>query len=149
MKRLLVFCALSLAIVACHKDKVESTPHLKFKSFSGDVVDYNGVLQATLEFTDQEGDLDSVFITRQRTNQKGPTYLDIPYDYVPGFGNQNRGQLLLTFETVAQKLDYNQSAIRIDANNNEPDTLMLRFYIKDKAGHVSDTTAPKRLIVIR
>ena len=149
MKRIFVFCVLALAIAACNKDKVESTPHLKFKSFSSDVVNYNGTLQATLEFTDQEGDLDSVLIMRERINKKGPTSFNFFYDYVPEFGNQNRGELFLTFPGVDQTLDFNQSAIRIDATHNEPDTLMMRFYVKDKAGHVSDTTPAKRLIVIR
>lgn len=151
MKRIFAFCAITLGLAACHKDKVESTPHLKFKSFNTNIVDYNGTLQATLDFTDQEGDLDSVCVTRQRTNQRGPTYLDFLYDYAPKFDNQNRGELSITFSNVGNDLDFNQSAISVPGSpdKNEPDTLLLRFYVKDKAGHVSDTTAPHQVIVIR
>jgi hypothetical protein len=151
MKRIFVFCVLTLAIAACNKDKVESTPHLKFKSFNTDVVDYNGALNATLEFTDQEGDIDSVFITRQRLNQQKPSYLDFYYHSAPQNVNQNKGELFLNFFNVSQDLDFNQEAIRIPGSSDqfEPDTLLLRFYVKDKAGHVSDTTSPKQLIVIR
>ena len=79
MKRIFVFCVLALAIAACNKDKVESTPHLKFKSYNSDIVAANGFLRATLEFTDQEGDLDSVFVTRQRLNKRGPQYFQFFY----------------------------------------------------------------------
>lgn len=152
MKRIFVFCVLALAVTACNKDKVESTPNLKFKSFNQNVIDQNGVdLRVTLEFTDQEGDLDSVFITRQRVNSRDPSYLDYPYDGIPGFGNQNRGELFITIPIQA-KLLFNLPSIRIPGSNPEqfePDTLLMRFYIKDKAGNVSDTTSPKQLIVIR
>ena len=100
MKRIFVFCVLALAVTACHKDKVESTPHLTFKSFNTDVVAYNGTFNATLEFTDQEGDLDSVFITRQRVNQKSPTYLDFYYHSTPQNVSQNKGELGINFLNV-------------------------------------------------
>jgi len=151
MKRILIFCFVALALTACDKDKVETTPHLKFKSFNSDVLPFSGTLRATLEFTDQEGDLDSIFITRQRTNLRGPSYLDFPYDGIPEFNKQNRGELLVTMN-VSDKLMFNLNALRIPGTSPqqfEPDTLLLRFYIKDKEGNVSDTTSPQQLIVIR
>lgn len=152
MKRIFVLCALALAIAACNKDKVESTPHLKFKSFNKTLIDSNDTeLDVTLEFTDQEGDLDSVFITRQRLNKSRPSYSDYAYDGVPSFGNQTRGELFVSIP-VRDQLLFNLSSIRIPGSSParyEPDTLLMRFYVKDKAGHTSDTTAPKQLIVIR
>jgi len=151
MKRIIVFCAFILAITACNKDKVESNPHLKFKSFSSDVVPSNGQLRVILEFTDQEGDLDSVFVTRQRLNRRGPTYTDFFYEHTPEFGNQNRGELQLNID-IALQLVSNLGALRVPGSSPavyEPDTLLMRFYVKDKQGHTSDTTSPKQLIVIR
>jgi hypothetical protein len=152
MKRIFVFCVITLAFAACNKDKVESTPHLTFKSFNSNVIHAtDDQLLATLEFTDQEGDLDSLFITRERLNLRGPSYLDFPYSGIPSFGNQNRGELAVTLP-VQNNLLFNLLPIKIPGSvpeQYEPDTLLLRFYIKDKAGHVSDTTSPKQLIVIR
>jgi hypothetical protein len=151
MKRIFVFGVLISILVGCDKDKVESKPHLSFKSFNSDVVPSTGLLRVTLEFTDQEGDLDSIFITRRRLNQRGTFYSNFFYNHTPEFGNQNRGELELNLD-IAQELIFNVSALRIPGSNPEryePDTLQLRFYIKDKAGHVSDTTSPKQLIVIR
>jgi hypothetical protein len=154
MKRIFVFCVLSFAIAACNKDKVESTPHLKFKSYNTDVVTYNGSLRAILEFTDQEGDLDSVFVTRKRLNQHDATssYFEFPLKgTVPEFGSQNRGELQLNLQ-VAYDVAFNLSPIAIPNTNPtqyEVDTLQIRFYVKDKAGHTSDTAVAKPLYVIR
>jgi hypothetical protein len=151
MKRIFVFCALALSIIACDKDKVESKPHLKFKSFNTDVVAANGFVRAILDFTDQEGDLDSIFITRQRLNKKGPSYFNYFYGQPPEFGEQNRGELQIDFE-VAKDLIFGLPAIGVPGSNpprNEPDTLQLRFYLKDKAGNTSDTAVGSTLIVIR
>lgn len=153
MKRIIVFCVLALAFAACNKDKVESTPHLKFKSFNknpvADSVDQS--LRVILEFTDKEADIDSFFITRQRLNQNGPAYFDIFYDHVPKFGNQMRGEIQLDLELV-REVTFNLSPINIPGSvprRNEPDTLLMRFYLKDKAGHTSDTAVAKQLIVYR
>jgi hypothetical protein len=151
MKRIFVFSALALAIIACNKDKVESNPHLKFKSFNNDVVPSNGFVRATLEFTDQEGDLDSIFVTRRRLNKRGPAYFEYYYGQTPEFGEQNRGELQIDFE-VAKDLIFGLPAIGIPGSTpprNEPDTLQLRFYLKDKEGHTSDTAVASTLIVIR
>ena len=152
MKRILVLYALALAFAACNKDKVESKPHVSFKSFNTSVVPFGVDLQATLEFTDQEGDLDSVYVIRQRINQNDPnpenTLIDLG---VPVFGNQNRGELSVSLPN-ATHLTFNLPEIHIPGSipqRNEPDTLHLSFYLKDKAGNVSDTTSPKEVIVMR
>ncbi|HWI91452.1 MAG TPA: hypothetical protein VNT20_09260 [Flavisolibacter sp.] len=157
MKRILVFCVLAVAIVACNKDKVESTPHLKFKSVSSD--HFNDTvsqgLSVILEFTDQEGDLDSVFMTRLRANRNAPSpnYVDVPLkDLVPEFGNQNRGELQLNFDLKQDIMFGNFGSIDIPnttPRRYETDTVLLRFYVKDKAGHTSDTAAVKPIYISR
>ena len=152
MKRILVFCAFALVIVACHKDKVESTPHVTFKSFNQNVLDtFDSQLRITLEFTDQEGDLDSVYVVRRRLNVHDASPKTKILDYgVPEFSGQNKGELFLLLNKQNDLLvDLNQ--IRIPGSiptRYEPDTLQLRFFAKDKAKHTSDTTSPKQVIVI-
>ncbi len=151
MKRIVIFCFLAMTIVACHKDKVETKPHVSFKSFNTDVVTQpSDVLRVTLEFTDKEGDLDSLFVVRERTNLRGPDYRVIPY-MVPSFDGQNKGEIVLTmeyFKDITSKLDQLRIPGSVPAEN-EPDTLQLKFYVNDKAGHFSDSTSPKQVIVIR
>ena len=152
MKRIVVFCFLAIAVTACHKDKVETKPHVTFKSLSADVVDpgkSNG-LQVTLEFTDQEGDLDSLYVIRERLNKRGVQRKLLDYG-VPEFSGQSRGELLLTL-AYATDLTLNLPELNIPGSvpkRNEPDTLQLRFYVVDKAKNTSDTTSPKQVIVIR
>jgi hypothetical protein len=154
MKRIFVFCALVLAIAACNKDKVESTPHLKFKSFNQNpLVDtLDEELRVILDFTDQEGDLDSVYMTRVRLNKSDPSpkYTDANLGVVPKFGNQNRGEIQVKLNLRIDLLNVN--ALRIPGSNPsryETDTLLMRFYVKDKAGHTSDTAVAKPLYIIR
>src|SRR5690242_636922 len=120
MKRILFFGVMILALAACNKDKVESKPHLKFKSFNSDVIGTSGILRATLEFTDQEGDLDSIFIIRQRLNIKKPSLLGFPYSGIPAFGNQKKGELQVNID-IANNLIFNLSPIGT-IGNYERDT---------------------------
>lgn len=151
MKRIVIFCFLAMTIVACRKDKVETKPHVSFQSFNTDVITQpSDALRVTLEFTDKEGDLDSLFVVRQRMNARGVDYRLLPYG-VPEFSGQNKGELLVTLN-YSFDLTSNLNALRISGSvpaENEPDTLQLKFYVKDKAGNVSDSTSPKQVIVIR
>jgi hypothetical protein len=150
MKRIVAFCFFAVTITACHKDKVETKPHITFKSVNTDVVDQNNTLRVTLDFTDQEGDLDSLYVIRQRVNKRGPAYRVLDYS-VPEFSGQTKGQLLLTLNYQTD-LVVNLNALRIPGSNpaqNEPDTLQLKFYVVDKAKNKSDSTAFKQIIVIR
>lgn len=147
MKRILAFFILMVVIVACGKDKVETKPSLKFKSFSSNVLPANGRLEVILEFTDQEGDLDSLYVKRQRLNRRGMSVIDFRYSGIPAFGNQNRGELAVSFE-VQSELIFNLPAIG-SVGNFEADTLQLGFYVKDKEGNFSDTAITSPVIVIR
>jgi hypothetical protein len=153
MRQTLFFCFCAMAVLACNKDKVETTPHLTFKSFNQSVIDTtDSELRITLEFTDQEGDLDSVYVVRRRSNIHDPSPQTKILDYaVPKFSGQNKGELLLILNKQ-NDLVVNLAEIRIPGTvprRNEPDTLQLRFFAKDREKHTSDTTSPKQVIVIR
>ena len=63
MKFLILFiAALSIITVACNKDKFTTIPQLKIKSISPDVVNSGDVISVKGSYTDQEGDLDSIFL---------------------------------------------------------------------------------------
>ena len=151
MKKIFVFGVMFLALAACNKDKVESKPHLKFKSFNSKLIPIGSDALITLNFTDQEGDLDSVFVIRQRVNQRSFPNSQVIDLGIPKFGGQNSGELQISLDNGTQ-LTFNLPALRIPGSNPsqfEPDTLNLRFYAKDKKGNTSDTIGPERLIVMR
>jgi hypothetical protein len=151
MKKIFAFSVMILAFAACNKDKVETKPHLKFKSFNSKVIPVGSDALITLNFTDKEGDLDSIYVIRERTNQRSiPNYQLIDLG-IPKFGGQTSGELQIGLDNGTQ-LTFNLPALRIPGSNPEafePDTINLRFYVKDKAGHTSDTIGPERLIVMR
>lgn len=152
MKKIFFSSLLLIVVFSCTKGKVETVPTVSIKSFSTDIVDpYRGinVLEADLNFTDKEGDLDSVIVIRQRSNVRGRNYKQIPFP-VPRFDGQSRGELAVYMD-YSNVLTLALTEIRIPGGNgrNEPDTLQLKFRLKDKAGNYSDSTNAKQLIVIR
>lgn len=151
MKKIFVFSVMLLAFAACNKDKVETKPHVKFKSFNSDVIPVGSDVLITLDFTDKEGDLDSVYVIRERINQRSfPNYQLIDFG-VPKFGGQTSGELQVRLDNGTQ-LTFNLPALRIPGTDPavyEADTLNLRFYVKDKEDNTSDTIGAKRLIVMR
>lgn len=149
MKKILFFGLLLTLVVSCSKGKLQTVPQVSIKSFNTDIVPPGGVLVADLDFTDKEGDLDSVIVIRQRSNARGPDYKRIPFP-VPRFDGQSRG-VVSVYMDYSNVLTLALNEIRIPGGNgqNQPDTLQLKFRLKDKAGNYSDSTSAKQVIVIR
>lgn len=150
MKKGFLFSLLAFVLFACSKDKFETKPSLKYKSSSTDIVPMGSGLQVNLEFTDKEGDLDSVFIIRERLNKRGPLINNsLQLAFPSSFNNETKGELILNLDYTG-RLTYQINEIDIPGSGgaNEPDTLLLKFVIKDKAKNYSDT-AQKDFIVIR
>lgn len=152
MKKLLLLVFGLVLLIACSKDKYTSTPQIKIKSINPTIVPKGGTMDITLSFTDKEGDLDSVWIYKTRLNQTVVQTLrdTLPYA-IPTFPNNSSGDISLS-------LDYSlalQTAItppNIPGSNPptpQPDTLLLRIVVGDRAGHKSDTARTGVVVVIR
>jgi hypothetical protein len=151
MKKTLAFCFAVAVMVACNKDKFQTKPQIKIKSTNTDIVPVNGTLRVTLEFTDKEGDVsDSLLLVRERLNSKAPVRpAPSPYK-LPTFPKSQEGE-------IEVDLDY-QSGLIFGINpivipgtspkRYEPDTMNLKFVVRDKGGNKSDT-ASLGVIVIR
>jgi hypothetical protein len=149
MRNYLAFCLAIVVIVACSKDKFETTPSLVYKSANTEVVPVGGILRPVLEYTDKEGDLDSVFVGRVRLNKKSPDTAATLEFIVPEFQNESKGEIMLELlYSTYLTLNFNAIPAPGTGGGNEPDTLMLHFQVKDAAGHFSDTVR-KEFIVIR
>lgn len=149
----LALLSIVLLSLACSKDKFGTTPTLRVKSINGNLIPpgQNSGLVVNLEFTDKEGDVnDTLYVRKIRLNQKQvPTIRDSFQLKVPDFPKNTQGELKVY-------LDYNNyliSAINPPTSGNppvaEPDTLMIKFALKDKANHISDTVQTGPIIVIR
>lgn len=139
-------CLFSLIIIAgCNKDKAATKPKLKVISVSPTVLTISGETANTeLEFTDKQGDLGSGILTIviNRLNVKkflGPT-TDTLRQTLPDFPNTSNGFIeAYTFYDVIKKLPP-------VGGLPYPDTVMLRFCVKDQAGNISDTVNSETVI---
>jgi hypothetical protein len=153
MKRVLLYSLLIVGVLSCSKDSFETKPSLEYKSSSTDIVPQNSGLRVELTYTDKEGDLDSVFVIRQRLNKKNPVVMPAftaPDFVIPKeFPSATKGDLVFTFE-YQRHLTVSLNPIQIPGSGGkyEPDTMRLRFVVKDKAKNTSDT-ADKTFIIIR
>jgi hypothetical protein len=153
MKNKLVLSILAVVLFACSKDKFETKPQIKIKSINGERIAFKSTLVATLEYTDKEGDLDSVFVVRQRLNRAtgGPLIMPaLPYP-LPEFNNETSGDIVVSL-AFDNALTLAMTAIRIPGSSPvqfQPDTIQLKFVVKDKAGNLSDTAVSDKIIVAR
>jgi len=156
MQKLVLYSAtISLALllfVACSKDKFETNPSIEIKSINPTQVPLQFPLEIEMKFTDKQGDLDSIFLWKVRTNTKvKPLNNANFFNYkLPDFPEKNKGDIKVT-------LQYNTDLIAAVSpnpqpgapNDKEPDTLIFRIVVKDKGGHVSDTVNTDQIVVER
>jgi|GEM_PF-187240 len=148
MKKITYLIIVLIGFIACKKDNVETKPTLKLESMSSEFVPRNQNLSLTFTFTDKEGDIsDSIFMIRTRLNRRGPlTRAAIPYK-VPEFPSKSKGEIVLELD---YRLDITTGipALSVQGNNTqrEPDTLQLKFVLRDKAKNLSDTAVANVIV---
>ena len=138
-------------MLSCSKDSFETRPQLKYKTASSDIVPMNSDLRVELSYTDKEGDLDSVYVVRDRLNFKSPGVVDpiLNFGIPPDFQNDTKGDVVLTL-SYQTHLTVNMNPISIPGTGGqkEPDTVNMRFVLLDKAKNSSDTVN-KVFVIIR
>ncbi len=152
-----IIAGMLMLIAGCSKDKYDTRPSLKLKSVSSYDVPNGGIFTIRLEFTDAEGDLsigDSALIilgTVRQPNCRDTTLFKYKLPEIPTTKNAS-GDIVIRYENSTSNYSnqgyqtYNPSTC---ISTNRPDTTSLRFFIKDKAGHTSDTVSLDRPIIIR
>lgn len=149
MKKLLLVVSVLVVLLACNKDKFQSTPQIKIKSVSGEIVPLGSAWSATLTFTDKEGDVDdTVFVRKVRLNKKfANTLFDTIKYKIPEFPSHSTGEITVTLDNnVIQSANPPPSN---GSGGNQPDTLKIWFAVTDKAGHKSDSVSTGTIVVLR
>ena len=138
-------------IAACSKDKVESKPSIKVKSLSTNPVPLGGDLSIELEFTDKEGDLQSIFVQKIRVNKRVvPTVRDTFTLNISDFPKKQDGNLQINLFNQNQLISAQSPPTQVGSPAGfESDSLIIRFALKDKATNVSDTVATEVIAVQR
>ena len=153
MKKLTFACFVLVVLFACSKDKYQTAPQISIKSISNTVVPVNGGTTITLSYTDKEGDIsDSLFFVKKRLNQTVvKTTRDTIAYKIPDFPNYDKGEIDMAL-TYIFDLQSAETPPPIQGSNPsvpQPDTLVLKIWIHDKAGHTSDTVTTGQIVVIR
>lgn len=149
MKKLLLLVSVLVVLMACNKDKFQSTPQIKIKSVSSEIVPLGSGWSATLSFTDKEGDVDdTLFVRKVRLNQKFATTLFDTIKYkIPEFPSHSSGDITIYLDNnVIQSA---QPPPSNGSGGNQPDTLKIWFRVSDKAGHKSDSVSTGTIVVLR
>jgi hypothetical protein len=143
--------SICLLITGCSKDKEETKPSIKVKSLSSQVIPVNSDLSINLEFTDKEGDLESIFVQKVRQNIRTTTTIRDTFSLpVADFPKKSNGDLEMRLFYQLQLL----SAERAPANPNSPtgyesDSLVIKLVLRDKAANASDTVTTDQIVVQR
>jgi hypothetical protein len=147
-----LFIAFVVVAAACGKDKFQTIPSISIKSYNTKIVPANGTFIVTLVCTDKEGDVqDSVIIIKNRLNRRVvPTVRDTIRYKFPTFPLTHKidVEATLDYQTILSAIN----PPTIPGSNpvqKEPDTLRLKFAVRDNAGHISDTVTSQQIIVIR
>ncbi len=151
MRSLLYVLALS-TVIACNKDKLETTPSLKLRSINSSVIPIGGNLNIQFDFTDKEGDIsDTIFVRKIRINKiVVPTLRDSFVLQVPAFPDRSKGII----ELQLKYQNHLVSAINPPSSGGTPpnlhdDTLIFKFALRDKGKHVSDTVTTDPIVIVR
>jgi hypothetical protein len=142
---------IAVVIAACSKDKFQTKPTLKLKSMSGNVVPVGAALQIDFEYTDKEGDVDdTLFVKKIRLNkQKVLTVRDSFGLAVPDFPKNTKGEIQVLMDNAFYLASAANPPKDPVTGKNQPDTLILKFTLKDRANNVSDTVTSSQIIVLR
>lgn len=153
MKKLLIVGFVLVVLFACNKDKYQTKPQISLKSVGAKVVPVNGVLNVVLSYTDKEGDIsDSMYIRKIRLNKTVVATLRDSLRYkIPDFPNYDKGEIDLALQYQNHLISASNPPPIPGSNPSvpQPDTLLLKFWIRDKAGNVSDTVTTEQIVIIR
>ncbi len=141
----MVLCV--LMAVACSKDKYTTKPHLELQSLNGSNFPRGSNLNFKFNVTDKEGDIqDTMWVQKISFSCGDISNFLSPYQ-VPDFtGNKN----------LKVELDINYSYGNLSGAypilsgcEQRDDSCFFKFWLKDKAGNVSDTVSSATIKLLK
>jgi hypothetical protein len=127
-----------LLLSACHKDKFKTEPQFETKSispgtvFSGDIISMKG------SYTDDEGDLDSLFLVYKWYNGAAIVRNDtfrFPFSFLRLPEKTREADLEVTLE---YNTNNNPNLLQLPGVSTRDTTASFGVVLKDKAGHRSN-----------
>lgn len=148
MKAKILTGAVIMAIVwmACSKDKYNSTPTLTFNNVNGNVFGAGSFIDFSFQVTDKEGDLqDTIFMQRISSACTDNNYVS------PFAMPQTLPKKFLKADIDLQFVFRNPLPpyTTMEGCSERDDTARFKFWIKDNAGHVSDTVQAPPIVLLK
>jgi len=129
--KILIVAVCAILVVACSKDKYNTTPKLTFKNVNGDVFPQGANIRFTFEVTDKEGDIQDTMWLEKISYSCGEDGHILSPNRVPDF---------TTRKDLQADIDINVLyGTDLGGCTGKTDSCYFQFWIKDKEGHVSDT----------
>jgi hypothetical protein len=153
--RYFLIAAITIIVISCKKDGGNGLT-VKIESVSSNVVPLNGSLRVVLNFTDAGGHpIDTVYIKKIRINQDSAlvppsnSQPDVFQISAPSYNGNAKGQLQLDLDYTGF-LKYATDPPQIGTPpQDENDSLIIKFAIKDNANNKSDTVSTGLIIIQR
>ena len=153
MKKLSAAVLLVLGCITCSKDTYNTKPTLKFESVNATVFPQPSVVEFKLQCTDKEGDVvDTIWVQRVSKVACNPSLSNIDSFLIPDFDPPKNVKADFVF-TYNYPFDVSgQGGATLGACSNgvsTTDTSYFRFWMHDKANHVSDTVQTPDMVFLK
>jgi len=149
--KLPVIVLMIFGFITCSKDSYNTSPALKFESVNATVFPQQSVVTFNLTCTDKEGDVvDTIWV--QRISKVTPCqYLNsIDSFVIPNFNPPKNVKADFEFNyNYASAFPPNLAACSDASSLSTTDTSYFRFWMHDKAQHVSDTVQTPDLVFLK
>jgi hypothetical protein len=143
-----------ICLAACKKDEYSTAPQLTFKKVSSTVINPGDDLIFTIGYTDREGDIqDTLYIQKNVLNcSKGSISFNDGARPIPGDVPQvkdSKGDIEVRYSRLpsAQYENLGDPQCTGVGGVGVNDSCVYSFYLKDKAGHISDTVSSPIIVI--
>lgn len=140
INKLIIFCVLVI-LIACNKDKFTTAPQVKIKGITPTTVVNGDLIELKGSFTDDEGDLDSVYIVYKFYNGDIVTDVDTFRNSYQSLGvpaNTRSAEITVAYT-------YNQSNPPYLPGVNKDTTAAFGLVLIDKAGQRSNYAESEKI----
>lgn len=149
--KLLTVVLFVFAFITCSKDSYNTTPTLKFESVNGTEFPQGSVVTFHLQCTDKEGDVVDTIWVQRVSKVSVCQYLSLADSFpIPNFFPPKNVKADFDFTyNYASLVPPNFAGCTNATSISTTDTSYFRFWMHDKAQHVSDTVQSPDIVLLK
>ena len=149
--KLPVVILMILGFITCTKDSYNTKPTLKFESVNATVIPQQSLLTFNLTCTDKEGDVVDTIWVQRVSKVSACQYLNTIDSFpIPDFDPPKNVKAEFEFNyNYASAFPPNLAACSDASSLSTTDTSYFRFWMHDRAQHVSDTVQSPDITLLK